>query len=95
MTYYHVELARHDILLSEGLGSESYLDTGNRDDFVRLRRAPGQSVAEAAARQIWTDRGCMPLVTDGTRLRTTRTKLAARAAALGHAASDDQGNRLN
>ena len=91
VTYYHVELARHDILLSEGLGSESYLDTGNRDDFVRLRRAPGQSVAaaEAAARQIWADRGCMALVTEGVRLRTTRTKLAARAAALGHAASDD------
>ena len=93
VTYYHVELARHDILLSDGLGSESYLDTGNRDDFVRLRRSPGQSMAEAeaAARQIWADRGCMELVTEGVRLRTTRTKLAARAAALGHAASDDPG----
>ena len=96
VTYYHVELARHDILLSEGLGSESYLDTGNRDDFVRLRRAPGQSAAEAeaAARQIWADRGCMALVTEGVRLRTTRTKLAARAAALGHAASDDPALKL-
>ena len=93
VTYFHVELARHDILLSEGLGSESYLDTGNRDDFVRPRRAPGQSMAdaEAAARQIWADRGCMELVTEGVRLRTTRTKLAARAASLGHAASDDAG----
>ena len=93
VTYYHVELARHDILLSDGLGSESYLDTGNRDDFVRLKRSPGQSMAEAeaAARQIWADRGCMELVTEGIRLRTTRTKLAARAASLGHAASDDPG----
>ena len=91
VTYYHVELARHDILLSEGLGSESYLDTGNRDDFVRLRRLPGQSLAdaEAAARQVWAERGCLELVTAGARLRTTRTKLAARAASLGHAASDD------
>ena len=93
VTYYHVELARHDIILSEGLGSESYLDTGNRDDFVRLRRAPGQSAAEAeaAARQIWADHGCLELVTDGIRLRTTRTKLAARAGSLGHAANDDPG----
>ncbi len=91
VTYFHVELARHDIMLSEGLGSESYLDTGNRDDFVRQRREPGQSMAEAeaAARQIWAEHGCMPLVTEGVRLRTVRTKLAARAAALGHAASDD------
>ena len=96
VTYFHVELARHDILLSEGLGSESYLDTGNRDDFVRQRRAPGESMteAEAAARQIWAEQGCMPLVTDGARLGTARSKLAARAAALGHAASDDPGLAL-
>lgn len=33
VTYFHVELERHDVLLSEGLASESYLDTGNRADF--------------------------------------------------------------
>ena len=93
VTYYHVELARHDIVLSEGLGSESYLDTGNRDDFVRRHRAPSQTLAEAeaAARQIWAERGCLEMVTDGIRLRTVRAKLAARAASLGHAASDDPG----
>ena len=93
VTYFHVELARHDILLSEGLGSESYLDTGNRDDFVRRRREHGQSEAEAqaAAQQVWAERGCMKLVTEGVALRTLRTKVAARAAALGHAASDDPG----
>ncbi len=93
VAYYHVELARHDIVLSEGLGSESYLDTGNRDDFVRLRRAPGESAAQAeeAARQIWADRACLKLVTEGAALRTVRTKLAARAIALGHAATDDPG----
>ena len=93
ITYYHVELARHDIVLSEGLGSESYLDTGNRDDFVRLRREPGQTAesAEEAARQVWAERGCLRLVTEGAAIRTIRTKLAARAAALGHAATDDPG----
>ena len=93
VTYFHVELARHDILLSEGLGSESYLDTGNRDDFVRLRRERDQSEEQAqeAAQQIWAERGCMPLVTEGVGLRTLRTKIAARAASLGHAAVDDPG----
>ncbi len=33
VTYFHVELASHDILLAEGLAAESYLDTGNRDMF--------------------------------------------------------------
>ncbi len=29
VTYYHVELATHDVILAEGLPCESYLDTGN------------------------------------------------------------------
>ena len=42
VTYWHVELDQHDILLAEGLPAESYLDTGNRDDF-RQRRADGSA----------------------------------------------------
>ena len=34
VTYYHVELATHDVILAEGLPCESYLDTGNRAAFV-------------------------------------------------------------
>ncbi len=34
VTYYHVELATHDVILAEGLPCESYLDTGNRAVFV-------------------------------------------------------------
>jgi hypothetical protein len=33
ITYWHVELARHDVLFAEGLPCESYLDTGNRALF--------------------------------------------------------------
>ena len=33
--FFHVELERHGILLSEGLTTESYLDTGNRALFVQ------------------------------------------------------------
>jgi len=80
-------------VLSEGLGSESYLDTVNREDFVRPRREAHQTAAEAeeAARQVWAERGWLRLVTEGAALRTVRTKLAARAAALGPAATDDPG----
>ena len=34
VTYYHVELAQHDVILAEGLPCESYLDTGNRSAFA-------------------------------------------------------------
>jgi serralysin len=33
VTYWHVELDRHDVLLAEGLPTESFLDAGNRDAF--------------------------------------------------------------
>ena len=34
VTYYHVELDQHDVILAEGLPCESYLDTGNRSAFA-------------------------------------------------------------
>ncbi|MFT8245386.1 Hint domain-containing protein [Roseomonas sp. BN140053] len=33
VTYWHVELEHHDLLVAEGALSESYLDTGNRHAF--------------------------------------------------------------
>jgi autotransporter passenger strand-loop-strand repeat protein len=33
VTYHHIELDAHDIIVAEGLATESYLDTGNRDMF--------------------------------------------------------------
>ena len=34
VTYYHIELPAHDILLAEGLPAESLLDTGDRSIFT-------------------------------------------------------------
>ena len=34
VTYRHLELVRHEVILAEGLPCESYLDTGNRDAFI-------------------------------------------------------------
>jgi len=45
VTYWHVELERHAVLLANGLAAESFLDTGNRGAFenggavVRIWRA--------------------------------------------------------
>ncbi len=38
--FFHVELERHGILLSEGLATESYLDTGNRALFTQAGPVP-------------------------------------------------------
>jgi len=59
VTYFHVELDRHDVVLAEGLACESYLDTGNRGAF-----ANGGAVAVATAdfaRGRWAAAGCAPL----------------------------------
>jgi hypothetical protein len=45
VTYYHVELPAHGIILAEGLPCESYLDTGNRSAFEN-----GNTASVAAAR---------------------------------------------
>ena len=34
VVYWHIELDEHDIILAEGLPTESYLDMGNRDFFA-------------------------------------------------------------
>jgi hypothetical protein len=36
VTYYHIELDRHDVVIAEGLAAESYLDTGDRASFAGL-----------------------------------------------------------
>ena len=47
VTYFHVELPRHDVMLAEGLAVESYLDTGNRSVFANAGRRAEGSVVEA------------------------------------------------
>lgn len=44
MTYFHIELDRHDILLAEGLPCESYFDSGNRGGLYHElgRRSPAR-----------------------------------------------------
>jgi hypothetical protein len=81
ITYFHVELEAHDVLLAEGLPAESYLDTGNRAAFDN---APGAVMLSGDfARRVWDARGCAPLVTGGDVIERVASRLAARAEALG------------
>jgi hypothetical protein len=82
VTYHHVELANHDIMLAEGLAAESYLDSGNRMMF-ESDAAPMMLHPDFAA--VSRAKACAPLVTDGDVVVAARARLLERAVALGFA----------
>jgi hypothetical protein len=87
ITYWHLELPEHGVVLAENLPAESYLDTGNRAAFEGMEAAPQITTAEALA--IWRARACAPLMTSGHGLLAARAALHMRAQVLGHALTDD------
>jgi hypothetical protein len=82
VTYYHIELARHDVLLAEGLPAESYLDTGNRHLFANGAGAVSL-YPEFVAPKSWPHDAAAPMVTDEARVKPVWQRLAARSRALG------------
>ena len=92
ITWWHVELDSHDLILAEGLSAESYLDTGNRSAF-----ANGGLLAQAQpdfARAVWANDACAELVLSGPAVARARAGLLDRLASLGHATTDDPDLRL-
>ena len=88
VTYYHVELATHDVILAEGLPCESYLDTGNRSDFEN-----GNTTIElhpTFARGVWA---VLPAVPSWCWKASGLSRRSAgcwgHAAALGHAITNE------
>lgn len=85
ITYVHLELAEHAVLLAEGLPAESYLDTGDRAAFA----APDAGVL--ALHPSWGERGqgdaafimealgYAPLRVTGPEVEAARRLLAVRA----------------
>ena len=89
VTYFHVELAAHDVILAEGLACESYLDTGNRGAFAN---GGGAVMLHADfARGRWAASAFAPLVEGGAAVAAARTRLLVRAGAFGHRRSLDPG----
>ena len=72
VVYFHVELPTHAVLLAEGLPAESYLDTGNRAQFV----GQGRGVAAPLGRETAS---CAPLVEAGPVVEAVRARILARA----------------
>ena len=85
VTYFHVELDRHDILLAENLAVESYIDTGNRALFENTDGTPRRDPVFGRGTQ-WDASAYAPLCLGGPVLREIRQDLRARTAALGYTA---------
>jgi serralysin len=98
ITYYHVELDRHDILLAEGLPAESYLDAGNRNAFANgegiVQLHPRFAPDATEALRIWVRAACAPLAIEGPALAAARAALLGRAEALGFAVSENPDLRV-
>jgi T5SS/PEP-CTERM-associated repeat protein len=77
VTYYHVELSEHDVILAENLPVESYLDTSDRENFsnggVVIRLFPDFSA------RMWEMAGCAPLVRTGPIVERVQRALAREA----------------
>jgi collagen type I/II/III/V/XI/XXIV/XXVII alpha len=79
VTYYHVELPHHDVLLAEGLPAESYLDTGNRSNFANSGGPVVLHPDFASLR--WEAEACVPLVVTGPKLDAAQRLVSRQATA--------------
>lgn len=76
ITYYHVELPRHDVLLAEGLTVELYLPAGDRSNFanggVPIRLFPDFASTASHAPGVREAYGYAPFIVSGPILDAVR-----------------------
>jgi hypothetical protein len=87
VTYYHVELEAHGLLVAEGLATESYLDTGNRSLFSNGPHAT--TLHPVFAHEPYTSHACAPQVFGGPLGQKVRGQLIERARRLGFGLTED------
>jgi collagen type I/II/III/V/XI/XXIV/XXVII alpha len=73
VTYHHVELPAHDVLLAEGLPVESFLDLRDGSNYAN-RAGPVRLYADYSTR-MWEAFGCAPLIVTGPELEAARALL--------------------
>jgi hypothetical protein len=78
VTYYHVELDTHDVLLAEGLPTESFLDLRDGTNYAD-RLGPTRLYPDFSAR-MWEAFGCARLIVTGPELAAARALVAVHAA---------------
>ncbi|MBW8270155.1 Hint domain-containing protein [Caldovatus aquaticus] len=83
VTWYHVELPEHGLLMAEGAPAESYFDAGNRHMFGEgALAALFPDFAAGRDERRYEEAACFPLLREeGPALAAIRARLAERAAA--------------
>ena len=88
--YYHLELARHDVVLAEGLPTETYLETGGRAAFENadvMQLHPDFAPDDNIVGALWRAKGYAPLLGSSGELERARRMLACQAIMLATARS--------
>ena len=84
VTYFHIELPQHDVIFSEGLASESYLQTDDRSSFanagVVVTLQPLFGGERGDVMLAWEAFGYAPLRVTGAEVERARASLRTRAA---------------
>jgi hypothetical protein len=79
VTYYHIELERHDVVLAENLPTETFLDAGNRQSFTNggtvVRLFPDFHAPALDMHLVWEARGYAPLIVAGEEVNRVRALL--------------------
>jgi hypothetical protein len=92
ITYFHIELDRHDIIIAENLPVETYLDTGNRNAFANANHnthgRPHAAPVFGRGRQ-WNEFACADLCLAGPILQNIRRDLFNRTASYGYEITTD------
>ncbi len=84
ITYWHVELETHDILIANGLPTESYLDCGTRALFHQSSHKRRRiDICEVTAQY------CRPLTLDRSSVEAVAIRLRERAKLLGWSTTSD------
>ena len=84
ITYYHVELASHNVIYAEGMTAETYLDDNNRDFFVTGADSEvvqlDASMPQMTSDEIWQNKGFAKVMREGAEVEAIRAQLLGRAA---------------
>jgi len=77
VTYYHIELAHHDIIFAENTPVETYLDTGNR--FAFENTGPVTTLHPNFMQHLRCAKSCAPFIDTGPIPASHRTRTQKRA----------------
>jgi hypothetical protein len=81
VTYYHIELSQHDVVLAQGLPAESFLDMRDGSNYAN-RSGPVRLYPNFSA-GMWEAFGCARLIVTGPELTAARESVQRCATTVG------------